>query len=253
MTEPEGLDGHQPAIPSPLNFTSLVASAARLYQRHGRRLMALFAAIGVLISLLPALFFFELPEGAVIPVYLFVQVAIPAVMVSLGIAVSAVVMHGNEDGGSATVTGAIASVRSHLRQSLAAALLAGMLSIFIAVFLGILSFILIYLFFGPPILIQVVTLEKARLQSAWPRMKALMKGHWVQVIMYLFVIGLGIALMQSLTLAVVTTAVQDVERWARTVIVNIANLAVIALAMPFLAATGYALYKDLVHRSEEPV
>ena len=250
MSEQEAA-GQQPVISSPLNFTGLVASAARLYQLSGRRLMPLFAVIGLLISLLPALFFFELPEGAIIPVYLFVQVAIPAILVSLGIAVAAVVMDGDLKGEPMSIRTAIGVVRTRIRECLAAAVLAGMLAIFIAVFLGLLSFMLIYLFFGPPILIHLVALERESLQTAWPRMKELMKGNWVRVLMYLFVIGLGIALTQSLALAVTTTAIQDLERWVRATVVNLANLAVIALAVPFLAASGYALYKDLLLRQEQ--
>lgn len=213
--------------------------------------MPLFAVIGLLISVLPALFFFELPEGVVIPAYLFVQVAIPAILVSLGLAVAAVVMDAGLKGEPVTIGHAVRSVTAHLREVLAAALLAGMLSIFVAVFLGILSFILIYMFFGPPILIHAVALEGQRLQTAWPRTKELMKGNWGRVLMYLFVIGLGIALAQSLVLATVNTAIQGLERGGRALIVNLANLGVIALAMPFLAAAGYALYKDLEARQAD--
>ncbi|MGI8774380.1 MAG: hypothetical protein ACR2KQ_05090 [Actinomycetota bacterium] len=251
MTEPEGLDGQQPVISRPLNFTALVASAGRLYSRNARRLMPLFAGIGLFISILPVFFFFDLPEGAIIPIYLFVQVAVPAVLAGLGIAVASAVMEAELNGRPATVRAGISWIRGHFREILAAALLGGMLAIFVAVFLGILSFMLIYLFFGPPIVIQVVALERARLQAAWPRTKELMKGHWLRVFMYLFTIGLGIALMQSLALALTNGAIQELARPGRAVLVNLANLMVIAVAMPYLAAASFALYKDLVWRREQ--
>jgi hypothetical protein len=139
-------------------------------------------------------------------------------------------------------------VRERLRECLASALLAAMIALFISVFLGLLGLLIIFLFFGPPVLMQVVALEDERFQTAWPRTKELLKGHWGRVIMYLFTIGLAIALIQSGAVAFAAAMTEDLGRWTRAAIVSLAQVVLLGLTMPYLAAAGFALYKDLVWR-----
>ena len=242
-----------PERPRPVllpTFTTVLAEAWRLYTRNLRTLFGLFALISLLITIVPTLVVFEIAERIALPLYLLSGVVLPSVLASIGFGLTAIVLWNPRTGLDAefhptTVRGAYASLGSQRKELLASALLAGMIGLALAVFLGVIGLLLQALFYGPPVLVQVVTLERMMLQQAWPRTGALIKGATPRVVLYLVTIVLGIGLLSQLILGVLAQLLAGIEETARFAALSALQILAVGLTLPLLACTSFVIYRHL--------
>jgi hypothetical protein len=87
-----------------------------------------------------------------------------------------------------------------LKEVIAANLLAVVVALTLIVLLAFFPILFLPLFFGPPLVVQTVALERRRLQQALPRVRALARGQLARTLMSLFCIALGARLFQGLVL-----------------------------------------------------
>ena len=249
--EPEaGADEARPA-PATLSVSTVVAESWRLYVGNLRTLFGLFALIALVMTVVPTLLVFDIADGMALPLYLLLAVVLPAVLASIGFGLTAIVLWNRELTGLAgemrpgTVRDAFSSLGSYRKELLASALLAGMIDLALAVFLGILGLLLLGLFFGPPILVQVVTIERLSLQEAWPRARSLLKGRTPRVFLYLLSIALGIGLLSAVTLNVLAKVTEGMPDAASYAVLSVLQILAVGLTVPLLACASFVCYRSL--------
>jgi len=211
----------------------------------------LFGGLGIA-TLVPATVLLDV-AGSNIGIYLLVQVVAPAAMASAVFAVAAVVLQEHRSGRAVSLRDASRTLRPRTKEIFAAGLLAGMISLALVVFLRQWGLLLLPLAFGPPIVIQVVALEKASLQEALPRAASLTKGSTGRVISYLFAVSLAIALLDLALLLTIASIVDGtvpttVAVTAAPYIYGVVQVLVVAITLPYLAAASYTCYDELESR-----
>ena len=199
----------------------------------------------------PALLVFDIAEGMALPLYLLLAIVLPTVLASIGFGLAAIVLWNrgrtglDADFHPTTARGALAGLGSIRKELLACALLAGMINLAMAVFLGLLGLLLLGLFFGPPILVQVVALERKPLQEAWPRARALLKGRTPRVLLYLLAIALGIGLLSAVTLNVLAQLTESMPDAASYAVLSVLQILAVGLTIPLLACASFVCYRAL--------
>jgi hypothetical protein len=212
-------------------------------------LVPVFAGVALIISLLPVILLARLPEGMVLPVSFLVRVVFPAFLASIGIAFATVIFHGDAAGDEPSSGSVTRRLADDARDLGGAGLLSGILGLTMVVLLGGVGLFMLPLFFGPPILVQVITLEHRSLVDGWYRTRALMAGSWARVILVIAVVVLGTALAGTLVLTggfVLTREMSDV---GRAISFTVLQSLVAGVTLPYLAAISFVTYADLVNRA----
>ena len=252
-------DGQEAASPDrsvliqpPLRFTGIVASAGRVYGACLRQLVGTFAVLATVIFFVPALVFFDVGENLAIGIYILAGVVLPSAMLSVGFAVAATILSRYLEGDDHTVRASIRALKPLTKDVLFAALISGMLSLTIVVFLGPFGSLLIALFYGPPILIQVIAVRKLGIQPAWARTRELMEGHWGRILMALLTIALALGVLATTLLTLGGEMTADAPRAAQLVIFVVLELVIFGFGYSYLSAAGYVAYYDADARYEGP-
>ena len=238
-------------IHPPLRFSGIVASAARLFRANLGKLLSVFALIGTVIFMVPALVFFDVGENLAIGIYLFAGVVLPAALLSIGFAVAARVLSRRPEGEDRSLRAAIRPLKLNARHVLVTALLSGMLALTVVVFLGPLGSLVLALFYGPPILMQVVAVEGLGVQPAWTRTRELMQGHWPRILLALLTISLGLGILATTLLSLGGELAADAHRAVQLALFIFLELVIFGFGYSFLAVAGYVAYYDVVSRYEE--
>ena len=232
-------------------FTTVLAEAWRLYAANLRSLFGLFAIISLVITIIPTLIVFEIAEQIALPLYLLIGIVLPSALASIGFGVTSIVLWNRSRTGldaefhPTTVRGALSSLGSQRKELVASALLSGMIGLALAVFLGFIGLLLQALFYGPPVLVQVVTLERMTVQQAWPRAGTLIKGATPRVLLYLLTIVLGVGLLSQLTLIVLAQLFAGIQETARFAALSALQILAVGLTLPLLACTSFVIYQHL--------
>jgi hypothetical protein len=149
-------------------------------------------------------------------------------------------------------------VRERSRDILTIGLLAAVLALIFVLVLGYLGELLMPVAFGPPILAQILVVERRGLQDTRQRARDLGSREWGRVIMYLLTLGLGVVV----AILAVHIAIGEM---LRALSVDAAALeSVVAIALSFAAvhllfALGWAfvavaqtvIYLDLRARKDD--
>ena len=233
----------------PLRFSGIIASSGRLYAACLRPLILLFASIGAVIFLFPALIFFDVGDNLAISLYLLAGVVLPSTLLSLGFAVASVVLARYLRGEDHRVRPSLLALRARRRDLLVAGLMSGMLALALVVFFGPLGSLLIALFYGPPILVQAIALEDRPIQDAWARTRAMMQGHWARILMALLTVALGLGILATTMLGVGGELAADLGRPARVAIFIVLELVIFGFGYSFLAAANLVCYLDVNARA----
>lgn len=195
--------------------------------------------------MLPAVFFLPLPDTLTLPLSLLLRVIVPALLASAAIAVASVVFAQSDDGRTSSLREALRSLGPLTREVAAAGLLAGMIALAFVVFLGGFGLMLLPLFYGPPIIVQVISIETLPLQLAFPRTKEVMRGNWLKVIAALALIVLLIATVGAAGLSAGFALVDGSSDGFRAVFFTIIQAIVVGLTLPYLAAAQFVAFTEV--------
>jgi hypothetical protein len=138
-----------------------------------------------------------------------------------------------------------------LKEVIAANLLAVVVALTLVVLLAFFPILFLPLFFGPPVVVQTVALERRRLQQALPRVRALARGQLARTLMSLFCIALGARLLQGLVLDGVIAATTSMLTAARVVLFVLVEVLIEAATVTFFAVAATLAYFDIRSRNED--
>lgn len=235
----------------PLGLSGVLATSARLFGATYKHVLPVFVLFATVLSVMPAIFLVDLSDGLILPLYLIIQVVLPAFLASIAFGIAAVVFDQAEISAEVyenPVRRAGREVKRNAKDVITAALSAGMICLALATFFGPIGLLILGTFFGPPILMQAICLEEVSLQEGWARTRLLLKGHALRVFGYLLTIALGIGLSGALVVSTVGGAIA--ESPGRSIAFALIQIVVLSATLPFLAAAQYACYRDLKYRKE---
>jgi hypothetical protein len=233
----------------PLSFMTVVANAFRLYVAHLWPTALLFGTIALGISLLALVGLADIGRPQLFLVFLS-QIALPAFLGSVGLACSSILFRsvpdGTEDKG---LRWALRQLKPMLRPVAFASLFSSMLCLWAIILLGRLGFVLMPLFFGPPILIQVVAMERLALTDARKRAWSLVSGSTFRVVLYVLVTVLALGLLDGAVLSLAVALAQSSNDGLTAILVfSVLQIGVAAFSLPFLAAVEHVTYESLVEK-----
>lgn len=252
----EGLPSRGEAgLPAPLSFSGLIASSWRAYRSlFGKLLILGFACFAIA----------DLTEIAVLSITPFSQSAtlsgslrflfslsIYLFMGSFLVALASVGVADTTAGLSVSVGSMWRGLKGSVKDVVAANLFAVVVGLTLVVLLAAFPFLFLPLFFGPPVVIQVVTLERKRLQEALPRFRELARGHWGRTVLYLLCIALGIRLLQGVALDGLWAATRSLTEVMRAIIFVAGRILVEAVTAAFFGVVATCVYFDLRARRED--
>jgi hypothetical protein len=204
----------------------------------------------IVLATLPLLQEVDLSD-AVIAALLFLLLVGGALVGSALFAAASIVFSVHADGSASSLRGALSSLKPLARDVIAAALFSAILSMLALSLLGFLGVLLQPLFVGPPIVIQVIAIERLRLRDAWPRTRTIAAGSWVRIFGTLIGVVLGLALALLAIFGLVDAATSTAGDAIRLVAFVAAQGLVAGLTHPLLAAAQFVLYRDLTERGAE--
>lgn len=139
--------------------------------------------------------------------------------------------------------------RSHL---LACGMIATLLTLILAQVNPLLGLIGPHLVLGPPILAQVVGLERRTLVEAWARLRVLAKGQALRIFLYLLCAALALVMFEVIIAGLIFTLVRNSAGADAGAIATIPVEAVLTgLGLSFMAAVSLVAYFDCRTRTED--
>lgn len=239
--------------PAPTSFSGMIADSLRLYRMAPRTLMLTFLVLGffdgvlrfasIVIADNMEADLLELAFGLVIPVV--VTVTLGGIGVAIGGAVLA-----DRLAGKMTTARQVLSSGFPTREVVASGLFAAAITLVLAVVLAPLMLLILPMFFGPPIVVLVVALERERLQPALSRARSLTKGSAGRLVGAFLVIALGIGLLQLMLTQIGFGVSNWLSEGAQLAVVLALLSFIQALLYPYIAATGLIAYLDVRARNE---
>lgn len=161
----------------------------------------------------PFLIFFRIPESAALPVIFLIRVVVPVLLGSLAVAVISALLVRRQEQTSTSVSEAVSVARRPGTDLLAMSLVATMLAIVAVLFLGAYGFIVLHLFYGPPIAMQVLVTEGLPSRDSLRRARAYLRGNW-RLFAYLFALALVVGLVTFVILGASFTVTREApEPW----------------------------------------
>ena len=207
-------------------------------------MLAISCGLHLLAAFAPYLIFFRIPDGAALPVVFLIRVVVPVLLGSLAVAViSALVLRRREEP-SSSISEAVSLTRARGTDLLAMALVATLLAIVTVLFFGAYGFILLHLFYGPPVAMQILVSEQIPLRDALGRTRSYLRGNWL-MFGYLFALALLVGLVTFVVLGGAFTVMRETpEPWRALGLTASQGLVTGALAASIVAAQ-LALYLHL--------
>jgi hypothetical protein len=209
---------------------------------------------GVVSAAVAALSTVEVPSGTIaLFAYLGIFIGIPALLYGFAVAAAAIFLADKLAGRDTRTLDALRAAGSRTGAILAAGAFAAVFASFSLFIVGpeLGQFITLPFLIGPPIVIQVIVLENKGLGRGWERAKALLKGEWTRIPLYLLTIALGLGLLDFLVVGAVLSAFHGADSVGSRIAIAAAELVGASLTLPYIAAAGLVGYFDLRARKEK--
>lgn len=206
--------------------------------------MAISCALHVAAALAPYLIFFRIPEAAALPVVFLIRVVVPVILGSITVAVISLLFLRRQAQPSASIGEAIALTRTGGTDVLAMSLVATMIAILAVLFLGAYGFIVLHLFYGPPVAMQVLASERLPLRDSLSTARSYLHGNW-RLLAYLFAVALLVGLVTFVILGAAFAGLRNAPEPTRTMVMVVSQGLITGALAAFVAAAQVALYLQL--------
>lgn len=252
MARGEGGPQEPPYFPAPTTFSGLVANSLRLYRLAPRTLILTFLTLGIFEAVLrfssSAIAGGVSSEGLELAFELVIPVVIAVTSGSLGVAIAGVVM-ADRLAGKATTALEVLRSGFPMRDVLASGLFASIIVLILAVVLAPIILLTLVMFFGPPVVVHVIALERDGLHPALSRARAMSRGNLGRLVGILFAVALGTGLLHFMLTQVGFGLTDPLEEWQRAIVLGF-SIVVQAVLYPYVAAAGLIAYLDVRARFE---
>lgn len=228
-------------------FVTIVARSWRWYRGNAGPLIALFASVGA-ITVVAQVPLFAYEGDPPFTLSFMLGVLFPAVLYGYAYAVTAHMLQRDAEGDPLRARTAVREVRMHMRAIVNAAVIGSVLTA-----INPLGPLLPAFFYGPPILMQVVAVERRQIPDAWARVKEIMEGTWGRVILYLVSLSLALGALIQTVFGLLVVALDDLAEDVETSILLVSLALFMAFALPYLASAQFELYNDVRGAGSPPL
>jgi hypothetical protein len=241
--------------PPPAGTGSLLRNGWRGLRANPATLIGIFAAASaaVIITTVAAnLISYAAGRPLVVVVLLEQIVPFFALGVFFGAAMAASAGVLSEPAHKPHLISALNSTRPMTKDLLAAGIVAGMVMVTAVTLLYYLPLLFLPLFFGPPVVVHLIAIDRLRFSEAMARARDLTAGERLRAVGALlpaaFLAG-AVTYAAPNAVAAATDPLGDVVRQAATIVTRIG---IDAIAIAFFAAVVYALFVDIKARRDPP-
>jgi hypothetical protein len=246
-TRPRGID----ELPAPLTFGGLLMFS---WQVFTSTFVSLFGVLfGMFLIFTLFVFSIEVASGSSVSGEFSVLLTVGSLVFfgSFGVAFAAVATADSIAGQPVSVGSMIRGARSMIKEIIASSLLAVMIGLMTIVLLLFLPTLFLLLFFGPPLVMQMIVIERVRLQVAFPRARGLVRGSWLRTLGYLLCVALGLRVLQSLALDTLSRLSSQLVEPAEIIVSVVGATTIVSVITGYFAVFAAVVYFDLRARKEE--
>ena len=240
-----GLDP-EPTAPARYGFGGALADSWELFRRHLRVCLGLFVLLhvaGALLSFLVLLAASSLGDVAAIPARLLAGVVIPVIAGSF--AVAALSRHVLEE--IPDRTGDVQRVKLLRPDVIGMTLVAALAAVAAVVLLGGYGILVLPLFYGPPIAMQLTVTRDLSLAEALQTARVLLAGRW-NTILYLFAVALVLGIVSIVPVGGLVNLANGRDDLGTIAALSLGRGFLIGLFAGFLGAMQIAVFRRLVER-----
>jgi len=242
-----------PEIPAPVGFGSLLSSSwwvvRSLFGTLMKVMLAVVAVEWLIFVLVLAVAESDSPGFAVAFAAL-LPLVVRVTLGGLGVALGATIIADSLAGEAVSARAAVRSCRPLMRELLAAALfgaLLGMLIVFASQGAGLLF---LPLFYGPPLIAQVIALEARPFQMATARVREMGRGQLARIFGYLLFVAVLIGLIVAVVPRLIASPAEGLGEAGQLGVFVLLSVVLSAVALAFFAAVSTVAYFDLRARFE---
>lgn len=249
-------DVRRPELPAPVGFQGLLAASFSIFRELFRPLILCFlglsaAAVALRIASRSAAGAMRSSDSLVVGLGTIGPIAFQVTLMSLGVAIAAVVVADHIAGNPVSLGAALRSSRPLWKELVAAALFAALIALGVSVLLAFVTLFFISMFYGPTLAAHAVALEAKPLQFALARARELARGQWLRIIPFLFCIALGLGLVAAYGQVPVALVVRGMPESVQIAAFLAGRIALDTLTGAFFAVVSVILYFDLRARAED--
>ena len=244
--------GELQRAPAPIRFGGALRAAWDLYREHFHVAAGLFFGVFLLWAYLPGIFYADIPSGPAYALFVLVRHVIPMALAALAAATLTLIIRDTGDG-SVGIRAALAELDDLRRDVVVGGLFAALMTLLFSTFIlpGILGEMIGAAFFlGPPILVQVVAVERMQLVEGWARTRLLLRGNWGRVVLYVFNLALALGFFVAFAVQSLALAAEGGSTALRFMSLGFLQAVLFGLGAGFIAIFGAVLYADLAARDE---
>jgi hypothetical protein len=168
----------------------------------------------------------------------------------LGVALGAAIIADALAGEPVSARTAIRTSRPFGKELLAAALLGALLAMIFVFLSQGLTLLLLPLFYGPPLVAQVIVLEAKPFQLATGRVREIGRGHLARMFGYLTAVALFMGLVGVVIPRVIASLVAGLGDAGQLALLVSTSMVLSAIALAFFSAVTTVAYFDLRARAE---
>ena len=246
--------GPAPEVPAPVGFGSLISTSWWIVRSH---FGALFRPLLVVVAMeWPAWLLASIvanvdPAGIAASFAVLIPLIVRVTSHGLGVALGAAIIADGIAGENASARCAVRKGRPLFKETLAASMFGALLAMVFMVLSQGLTLLLLPLFFGPPLIAQVIVLEAKPFQLATRRVREIGRGQLARIFGYLMAVALFIGLVVFILPRVFATSVEPLGDIVQLASFVLFSIVLSAIALAFYAAATTVAYFDIRARAED--
>ena len=190
------------------------------------------------------------PAGMAAAFAALIPLMVRVISSGLGVALGAAIIADGLAGEPVSARAAIRTSRPYLKEILAAAMFGALLALIFVFLSQGLALLLMPLFYGPPLIAQVIVLEAKPFQLATRRVRELGRGQFARTFGYLTAVALGIGLTGVLVPRLIASLAASFGDAGQLGLLVLASMVLGAMGLAFFSAATTVAYFDLRARAE---
>jgi len=245
-------EDEQEAFPYPAGFATTLRIAFHHYRRRFSTLAALFCGVHLFLTLLPFVFFFDLPDSTQLSLFLLLQILLPVSLGSVAITVGTSIVANDivdrDDVGPGEVWRSFGPLR---REAFLSALVAAVIALLAALLLGFYGLFLLPLFYGPPLVAQALAVERVGMRASLRRARTLAAGNSLRVFVYLLNVSLGIGVVAFMVVGTLIELTRRAPEAPTALVLAVVQGIVLGVLIAYLACVQTVMYLSLRAEKED--